>query len=52
VNGVQAAGDYAVPFGPGVGTASGRGGSLPSGVYFARLVAGRFVATRKMLMMR
>lgn len=46
--GEQPAGTYAVSFAPG----SGEVRSLPAGVYFYRLRAGTFEATRKLLLMR
>ena len=46
--GEQSAGTYAVSFAPG----SGEVRSLPAGVYFYRLRAGTFEATRKLLLMR
>jgi len=43
VNEVKQAGNYTVEF---------NGSSLPSGVYFYRLIAGNFVASKKMILMR
>ena len=42
VDGVRPAGTYTVLWNPG--------GSLPSGVYFYRLTAGMYSATRKMIL--
>jgi hypothetical protein len=53
VEGEQAAGEHAVPFGSGARTAGGgRLGTLPAGVYFCRLQAGDFSATRKVVLAR
>jgi hypothetical protein len=52
VDGTQEPGNYTVPFGPGVSTADGRLRDVRAGVYFYRLRAGSFVATRKMLFLR
>jgi hypothetical protein len=52
VDGVQEPGTYTVPFGPGVSAADGRLRDVRAGVYFYRLRAGSFVATRKMLLLR
>lgn len=53
VQGEQGPGNYSVPFGPGL---TPPGGwvvqNVRSGVYFYRLRAGSFTATRKMLLMR
>ena len=51
-NGVQDAGVYAVPFGPGVSSAAGRVPDLASGVYFVRLQAGTFSRTSKLVLAR
>lgn len=53
VRGTQGPGEYAIPFGSGVTDAAGADLSrLRSGVYFYRLRAAGFVATRKMLLLR
>lgn len=52
VDGVMEPGHYTVPFGPGVGSANGRMRDVRAGVYFYRLRAGAFTATRKMLLLR
>jgi hypothetical protein len=52
VDGLQEPGTYTVPFGPGVGAAGGRMRDVRAGVYFYRLRAGAFMATRKMLLLR
>ena len=52
VDAVQEPGHYTVPFGPGVSTTDGRLRDVRAGVYFYRLRAGAFVATRKMLLLR
>jgi photosystem II stability/assembly factor-like uncharacterized protein len=53
VRGRQPAGRYAVRF-PAVGqiVSGGYSGALPSGVYFCRLKAGDFAASRRMVMIR
>ncbi len=51
-NGVQEAGEYAVPFGSGVNSATGRVPNLAAGVYFVRLQAGTFSRTTKMVLAR
>jgi photosystem II stability/assembly factor-like uncharacterized protein len=53
VNGAQGPGAYRVPFGAGAVDARGqRLGRVPPGIYFYRLRAGGFSATRKMVLMR
>ncbi len=52
VDRVQEPGTYTVPFGPGMSAAGGRIGDVRAGVYFYRLRAGAFSATRKMLFLR
>jgi hypothetical protein len=49
--GEQEAGHYSVPFGAGARTLEGRLQGVRSGVYFYRLRAGSFLATRKMLLL-
>jgi hypothetical protein len=53
VDAVQEPGRYAVPFGSGVRAASGASvENVRAGVYFYRLRAGAFLATRKMLLLQ
>jgi photosystem II stability/assembly factor-like uncharacterized protein len=52
VDGEQAPGHYTVPFGAGVRTTGGAVRDVRSGVYFYRLHAGGYTATRKMLLLR
>jgi photosystem II stability/assembly factor-like uncharacterized protein len=53
VDGTQPAGEYAVPFGPGVALGRGIGASaLPAGVYFYRFRAGTIDVRRKMVVLK
>ena len=53
VDGVREPGRYSIPFGAGARTAQGASvGVVGSGVYFYRLRAGSFLATRKMLLLQ
>jgi hypothetical protein len=53
VNGMQAPGEYAQPFGPDVALGGGIGASgLPAGVYFYRFRAGALDVRRKMVLLR
>jgi hypothetical protein len=53
VNTVQGPGEYAVPFGANVVTPAGdRTGDLAAGVYFAKMHAGSFTKTHKLVLAR